>query len=89
MSALFAIRRQFDSNSCCIWLVAGIASYVLNLPIPSQKQEGFEIAYSLVKHVHVYEYVVEPETIPVAKKYSSAEFLINVLLKEPQKSKYF
>ena len=40
---------------------------------------------------------VEPETIPlpvldteeVTKKYSSAEFLINVLLNEPQKSEYF
>ena len=40
--SLFATRRQFDSNSCGIWIVAGIASYVLNLPIPSQKQKAFE-----------------------------------------------
>ena len=55
--SLFATRRQFDSNICGIWLVAGIASYVLNLTIPSQKQEAFEIAYSLVEHVNDYEYV--------------------------------
>ena len=35
--SLFATRRQFDSDSCGIWLVAGITSFVLNLPIPSQK----------------------------------------------------
>ena len=78
--SLFATRRQVDSKSCGIWLVAGIAGYELNLPIPSQKQEPFEIAYSLVAYrlVNDYEYVVEPETIPlpvldteeVTKKYS-------------------
>ena len=60
----------------------------------ARKQEAFEIAYSLVEHVNDYEYVVEPETIPllvldteeVTKKYSPAEFLINILLNEPQKS---
>ena len=61
--SLFATRRQFDSNSCGIWLVPGIASYVLNLPIPSQKQEASEIPYSFAEHVNDYEYVVEPETI--------------------------
>ena len=91
--SLFAARRQFNSNSCGIWLVARIASYVLNLPIPSQKQKTLEIAYSLAEHVNDYVYVVKPETIPlpvldteeVNKKYSSAEFLINVLLTKPQK----
>ena len=87
--SLFPTRRQFDSNSCGVWLVAGIASSVLNLPIPSQKQEAFEIAYSLVEYV-------KSEVTPLLvldteefKKYSSAEFLINVLLNEPQKSEYF
>ena len=50
--SLFATKRQFNSNSSGSWLVAGIASYLLNIPIPSQKQEGFEIAYSLVEHVN-------------------------------------
>ena len=63
----------------------------------ARKQEAFQIAYSLVEHVNDYEYVVELETIPllvldteeVTKKYSPAEFLINILLNEPQKSEYF
>ena len=87
--SLFPTRRQFDSNSCGVWLVAGIASSVLNLPIPSQKQEAFEIAYSLAEYV-------KSEVTPLLvldteefKKYTSAEFLINVLLNEPQKSEYF
>ena len=70
--SLFSIRREFDSNSCGVWLVAGIASSVLNLPIPSQKQEAFEIAYSLVEYV-------KSEVTPLLvldtyklKKYSSA-----------------
>ena len=87
--SLFPTRRQFHSNSCGVWLVAGIASSVLNLPIPSQKQEAFEIAYSLVEYV-------KSEVAPLLvldteefKKYSSAGFLINILLNEPQKSEYF
>lgn len=44
--------------------MAGITSYVFNLPIPLKKQEAFDIAYSLVEHVNDYEYVVQPETIP-------------------------
>ena len=50
---LYATRRQFDSNRHGIWLVAGIVRDVLNLPIPSQKQEAFENAYSLVEHLHM------------------------------------
>ena len=65
--SFFPTRRQFDSSSCGIWLLAGMASYVLNLPIPLQKQEVFEIAYSLVEHINDYAYVVEPETIPFFK----------------------
>ena len=49
--SLFPTRIQFDSNSCGVWLVAGIASSVLNLPIPSQKQEAFETSYCLAEYV--------------------------------------
>ena len=31
----FKRRVRFDSNSCGVWLVAGIASYVHALPLPS------------------------------------------------------
>ena len=42
----FKRRVQFDSNSCGVWLVAGIASYVHALPLPSVLDDAFDIAYS-------------------------------------------
>ena len=94
--SLFITRRQFDSNSCGVWLVSGVASLVLNLPIPSTKQEAFEIAYSLIEYEN--DDPVQPkivsllpllDTESIVKIYSSAEFLINALLKEPTKSEHF
>ena len=45
----FKRRVQFDSNSCGVWLVAGIASYVHALPLPSGLDDAFDIAYSLLE----------------------------------------
>ena len=42
----FKRRVQFDSNSCGVWLVAGIACYVHALPLPSVLDDAFDIAYS-------------------------------------------
>ena len=86
---LFPTRRQFDSNSCGVWLVAGIASSVLNLPIPLQKQEATEVAYSLFEYVKSKVTPLLVLDTEEFKKYSSAEFLIHDLLNEPQKSKCF
>ena len=31
LESLFSERKQFDANSCGVWLVAGITSYLINL----------------------------------------------------------
>ena len=41
----FKRRVQFDSNSCCVWLVSGIASYLHALPLASGLDDAFDIAY--------------------------------------------
>ena len=88
-------RKQFDSNSSGAWLVLGFASYLLNLPVPSERNDAFEIIYSLIEHAN--DMSGKPD-IPlpavlnskeISKKYSEAEFLINTLLSNPQKSEYF
>ena len=42
-------RVQFDSNSCGVWFVAGIASYVNALPLSSGLDDAFDIAYNSVE----------------------------------------
>ena len=48
--SVFKERVQFDSSSCGIWLVAAFCSFVLGLPLPSEKREAFEIAINLIEH---------------------------------------
>ena len=43
---LFKSRKQFDSNSCGAWLVAGFVSYILNLSLPSERNDAFKIEYA-------------------------------------------
>ena len=46
--SLFSERKQFDANSCGIWLVAGMPSYLINLPEISHRYNAFDIAYNLL-----------------------------------------
>ena len=75
--------------------MAGFASYVLNLPVPSERNDAFEIVYSHIKYANN---MSEKLDIPlravlnsaeISKEYSKAEFLINTLLNDPQKSECF
>ena len=43
-------RVQFYSNSCGVWSVAGIASYVHALPLPSGLDDAFDIESSLLEN---------------------------------------
>ena len=45
----FEWRVQFDSNSCGVWLVAGITSYAHALPLSSGLDDAFDIACSLLE----------------------------------------
>ena len=44
-------RRQFDSNSCGVWLVAAICSYITCLPEILDRGDAFDICYNLLNHV--------------------------------------
>ena len=46
LKSYFIWRVQFDSNSCGVWLVAGIASYVHALPLLLGLYDAFDIAYN-------------------------------------------
>ena len=41
--------KQFDANSCGVWLVAAMSSYLINLPEISDKYNAFEIAYNFLE----------------------------------------
>ena len=49
--SFFQTRRQFDSNSCGVWLVAAICSYITCLPEILDRGEAFDICYNLLNHV--------------------------------------
>ena len=45
---LFLERKQFDANSCGVWLVTGMSPYLINLPEMSDRY-AFDIAYKLLE----------------------------------------
>ena len=91
----FKRRVRFDSNSCGVWLVAGIASYVHALPSPLELDNAFDIAYSLLER---------KAEIPVnsslttssnwksenhIKFFSTAHFLVHALMEDPFCSEFY
>ena len=42
-------KKQFDANSCGVWLVAAMSSYLINLPEISDRYNAFEIAYNFLE----------------------------------------
>ena len=83
--SLFRSRKQFDSNSCGAWLIAGMCSYVTELPELIDRKDAFDICYSLLGRIP--KVPQDPNRIPFAdfnpeeqvKKFSNADFLINAL----------
>ena len=47
--SLFLGRKQIDANSCGVWLVAGVSSYLINLPEISDRHNTLNIAYNLLE----------------------------------------
>ena len=91
----FKRRVQFDSNSCGVWLVAGIASYVHALPLPSGLDDAFDIAYSLLERK--VEIPVN-SSVPTSSNwksedhinfFSTAHFLVHALMKDPFRSEFY
>ena len=94
----FTERKQFDANSCGIWLTAAITSFILQLPVVTDRNHAFDISYSLLEHEAPSNYV--KDEIPVLpsvnvssdeqmKAFISVEFLIPPLAENPEKSKYY
>ena len=49
LTSFFEKKKQFDANSCGVWLVAAMSSYLINLPEISDKYNAFEIAYNFLE----------------------------------------
>ena len=82
-------RRQFDSNSCGVWLVAAICSYITGLPDILDRGNAFDICYNPVNHVSEGS---EPQKKPddysmdfsideQLNNFTNAKFLIDVFFK--------
>jgi len=48
-SSLFKNRKQFDSCSCGVWLIAGILSYVEQIEDVPNKDFAFKLCHDLLK----------------------------------------
>ena len=42
-------KKQFDANSCSVWLAAGMSLYFINLPEISERYSAFDMAYNLLE----------------------------------------
>ena len=91
--SLFSERNKFDTNSCGVWLVAGMSSHLLNLPEISVRYNAFDIAYNSLERNPIIQKVesLSPQsfTEDQMKKIAPADFLIHVLANDPEKSEYF
>ena len=93
--SLFTKRKQLHVNSCSLWLVAGICFHVINLPELTDREHAFDICCSLLEHksksnqlsvnMASSDFCCEEQL----KKFSAAEFLIDVLTNSPEKSEYY
>ena len=45
----FSGKKTIYANSCGVWLVAGMSSYLINLPEISDRHNAFDIAYILLE----------------------------------------
>ena len=74
-----------------MWLVAGIYSYILNLPELADREHTFDICYSLLEHKSKSNQSSGNMTSSEEqlKKFSTAESPIDVLTNSPEKSEFY
>ena len=76
-----------------MWFVAGISSYLINLPEISDRYNAFDIAYNLLERSPIIQKVesLSPQFSreDQMKKVASTDFLIHVLTNDPERSEYF
>ena len=94
----FTKRKQFDADSCGVWLTAAITSFILQLPVVTDRNHAFGICYSLLERETPPNYVKDeiptPPSVNVSsdeqmKTFTSAEFLIPLLAENREKSNYY
>ena len=75
-------RKQSDANSYGIWLVAGMSSYLINLPEISDRHNTFDVAYNLLERNPIIKKLKAcPHSflIKIRRKKLPSDFLIHVL----------
>ena len=95
--SFFSTGKQFDSNSCGMWLVSGICTFVLNLPNLNDRSSAFDICCNLLdKATHVKLLINETTCVishfnfnEQANMFTTAQSLINILTNKPENSGYF
>ena len=90
LNPFFSERKQFDANSCVVGLVAGMPSYLINLPEISDRHNAFNIAYNLLERNPIIQKVEslssQFSTEDQMKKNAFADFLIQVLTNDSERS---
>ena len=89
---LFSTRKQFDSNSCGMWLVSGICTFVLNLPDLNDRSSAFDVCCNLLDKAT--KLLINEKTCITshfnfneqANMFTTAQFLINILTSNPENS---
>ena len=87
-------RVQFDSNSCGVSFVAGIASYVNALPLSSGLDDAFDIAYNSVERkaeiqlicLYLHHQIGNSKIISII---FTAHFLVHALMEDQLLSEFY
>ena len=91
----FKLRVQFCSNSCGVWLVASIASYVHALPLPLGLDDALDIAYCSLERkarfqlirLYLHHQIGKAKIISIF--FSTAHFLVHALREDPFRFEFY
>ena len=93
---LFSTRKQFDSNSCGMWLVSGIYTSVLNLSDLNDRSSAFDACCNFFDKATNVKLLINETCVTShfnfnkqANMFTTAQFLINILTNNPENSEYF
>ena len=67
----FTERQQFNANSCGVWLTAAITSFILQLPVVTDRNHAFNMCYSLSERERPLNYVKDEIPAPPSVNVSS------------------
>ena len=67
----FTERKQYDTNSCGVLLTAAITSFILQLPVVTDRNHAFDICFSLLERETPPNYVKDEIPAPLSVNVSS------------------